>query len=282
MILAKKGFTLIELLVVIAIIGILAAIILPVYAQAKRSAYRSADMSNMNQLRTAMQLYKVDQGAYPPALLGYVTLYASGPNEGNIIPANLLQGALFPKRVSSITTFTPALDRGSAGNFNLQTVSPAFWPSGAVGNVSVGECATGSPVGCNLQRFGPTQPVQNCQNGELTNLAYYAISGYDVAQVTATGGGTREEIHYSPFWTGYTVQDQCTTPEPGSASDNPAQLGYSDPPETTVVTWDSYFRNYDSNGNPEHQRQDIVLYLGGDARPHDSADVAANAWAVGP
>ena len=100
----KRAFTLIELLTVIAIIAILAAIILPVLARAKDNAYRNSDISNMNAIRAALQLYRVDQGAYPPALLGYVTLYASGPNMGQVIPADQLKGFLYNKRVPSLET----------------------------------------------------------------------------------------------------------------------------------------------------------------------------------
>ncbi len=56
----RKGFTLIELLVVIAIIAILAAILFPVFAQAKNAAKKSADLSNMKQLGMSTQLYMQD------------------------------------------------------------------------------------------------------------------------------------------------------------------------------------------------------------------------------
>lgn len=56
----KRAFTLIELLVVIAIIAILAAILFPVFAQAKMAAKKSSDLSNMKQIGTAIQLYLND------------------------------------------------------------------------------------------------------------------------------------------------------------------------------------------------------------------------------
>jgi len=64
----NKAFTLIELLVVIAIIAILAAILFPVFAQAKESAKRTACLSNSRQQGVGLQLYLQDEeGTMPTA-----------------------------------------------------------------------------------------------------------------------------------------------------------------------------------------------------------------------
>jgi prepilin-type N-terminal cleavage/methylation domain-containing protein len=56
----KKAFTLIELLVVIAIIAILAAILFPVFAQAKEAAKKTTCLSNIRQLNNAWIMYATD------------------------------------------------------------------------------------------------------------------------------------------------------------------------------------------------------------------------------
>ena len=56
----NRAFTLIELLVVIAIIAILAAILFPVFAQAKAAAKRSAALSNVKQLGLSSLMYSAD------------------------------------------------------------------------------------------------------------------------------------------------------------------------------------------------------------------------------
>jgi len=62
----KKAFTLIELLVVIAIIAILAAILFPVFAQAKAAAKSTADLSNLKQTAVAFLIYSGDSDDYFP------------------------------------------------------------------------------------------------------------------------------------------------------------------------------------------------------------------------
>lgn len=56
----KKGFTLIELLVVIAIIAILAAILFPVFAQAKAAAKKASELSGVKQIGTGLMIYLTD------------------------------------------------------------------------------------------------------------------------------------------------------------------------------------------------------------------------------
>ncbi len=67
-----SGFTLIELLVVIAIIAILAAILFPVFAQARESARMASCLSNMKQLGLACTMYAQDnEERFPPERIIY-------------------------------------------------------------------------------------------------------------------------------------------------------------------------------------------------------------------
>jgi prepilin-type N-terminal cleavage/methylation domain-containing protein/prepilin-type processing-associated H-X9-DG protein len=68
----SKGFTLIELLVVIAIIAILAAILFPVFAQAREKARQTACLSNTRQMASAVMMYTQDYDEiYPRTLSKY-------------------------------------------------------------------------------------------------------------------------------------------------------------------------------------------------------------------
>src|SRR5438477_3958243 len=66
-----RGFTLIELLVVIAIIAILAAILFPVFAQARAKAKQAACLSNEKQIGNAIMMYAQDYDERLPTCYSY-------------------------------------------------------------------------------------------------------------------------------------------------------------------------------------------------------------------
>src|SRR5688572_2416752 len=64
---SRPAFTLIELLVVIAIIAILAAILFPVFAQARSKARQAGCLSNQKQIGTGIMMYAQDYDERLPA-----------------------------------------------------------------------------------------------------------------------------------------------------------------------------------------------------------------------
>ncbi len=74
----KNAFTLIELLVVIAIIAVLAAILFPVFAQAREQARASVCTSNVRQIGMAVNLYLQDYDETLPIFYAYNTQAADG------------------------------------------------------------------------------------------------------------------------------------------------------------------------------------------------------------
>ena len=78
MLIGRRAFTLIELLVVIAIIAILAAILFPVFAQAKAAAKKTVAISNMKQVSIGAVMYTDDND--DDILPRYNACGAPGPN----------------------------------------------------------------------------------------------------------------------------------------------------------------------------------------------------------
>jgi prepilin-type N-terminal cleavage/methylation domain-containing protein/prepilin-type processing-associated H-X9-DG protein len=72
----RSAFTLIELLVVIAIIAILAAILFPVFAQAREKARQTTCLSNEKQMGTCILMYVQDYDEVTP--LAYYDYYSGG------------------------------------------------------------------------------------------------------------------------------------------------------------------------------------------------------------
>jgi len=134
----KRAFTLIELLVVIAIIAVLAGILFPVFAQAKRAAKTSATLSNARQLGTAYALYAGDaDDVMPPSAEGWDGEGQAGGwifiNEFGVDVAgkfDVRKGVLFPY-VKNSDIFKAPLDpdQATSGNsfaFNGCLIVPPF------------------------------------------------------------------------------------------------------------------------------------------------------------
>lgn len=136
----KKAFTLIELLVVIAIIAILAAILFPVFAQAKKAAKVTVTVSNTKQLALGINLYSADTDDVMPMTIQALDVDGVaggawwGPNEmvgilqmmyPYVKNNDLWWNGLNPKPSSLQTPMTPIMPSGTWGDWTKeQTILP--------------------------------------------------------------------------------------------------------------------------------------------------------------
>ena len=137
----RKGFTLIELLVVIAIIAILAAILFPVFAQAKEAAKKTQCLSNQKNLSLAILMYANDSDdTFPNGQDGVRTDYPCDSTVGQQVDWT---GAVYPyvKNGAGGAAAEPHLPRaarlGARGR-------------GGAGALRDGPCARAPPLGLSL------------------------------------------------------------------------------------------------------------------------------------
>jgi prepilin-type N-terminal cleavage/methylation domain-containing protein/prepilin-type processing-associated H-X9-DG protein len=102
---STSGFTLIELLVVIAIIAILAAILFPVFAQAREQARSTACLSNTKQIALGQLMYSQD---YDETIIPSNTARESDPLEWQLVGAwtNTLQPYLKSQQILFCPSFS--------------------------------------------------------------------------------------------------------------------------------------------------------------------------------
>lgn len=95
----RLGFTLIELLVVIAIIGILSAVVVASLNTAKSNANEARRLSDIRQIRHALELYANDHGGAFPSTSGTIVCLGMNPAEtcwGGTSGSEALNAALAP------------------------------------------------------------------------------------------------------------------------------------------------------------------------------------------
>jgi len=70
---AKRGFTLVEILIVVVILGILAAIVIPQFTQASTEAKQNSLCSDLQTLRSQIELYKVQHNDVAPTFANFTS-----------------------------------------------------------------------------------------------------------------------------------------------------------------------------------------------------------------
>jgi general secretion pathway protein G len=122
---AQRGFTLVEILIVVVILGILAAIVIPQFTQASTEAKNNSLASDLQSLRSQLELYKCQHNDTLPTLAKFTDamIYTSDIS-GNISnPVN-------KQRVDPYN-FGPYMERIPVNPFT-NSDAVAAWGSGAV------------------------------------------------------------------------------------------------------------------------------------------------------
>lgn len=178
----RKAFTLIELLVVIAIIAILAAILFPVFAQAKAAAKRTAELSNVKNLTTGMFMYAGDyDDTVAPTTQGFIDQHVS---------QFTWKDAIYPYVKNGGRTGTANTSAGSGGVFEAPTYSGNWGKSDWWGQV-VGDLTTRYPRAFALNyAAGSNEAGHYGWDGTSNNEIWPDLGNWSWGDPTHNNGGS--------------------------------------------------------------------------------------------
>src|SRR5512137_530721 len=93
---AKRGFTLVEILIVVVILGILAAIVIPQFTQASTEAKQNSLASDLQTLRSQIELYKVQHNDTAPLAATFANqMVYTSDIDGNVNGTSKARSGLF-------------------------------------------------------------------------------------------------------------------------------------------------------------------------------------------
>jgi general secretion pathway protein G len=131
---AKQGFTLVEILIVVVILGILAAIVIPQFTQASTEAKTNSLCSDLQTLRSQIELYKVQHNDVAPLAANFIEqmVYCTDINGNRAAPAS--------KQRTVVFCYGPYLERVPINPFNDVT-------DGVLTNQGAVDASAGTTVG---------------------------------------------------------------------------------------------------------------------------------------
>ena len=183
----RSAFTLIELLVVIAIIAILAAILFPVFAQAREKARQASCQSNFKQLGVAFTMYAQDyDGGYPMPIT--YTTYTGPSNYSPTWVIGYFNGGSY-------------VDAGGIGPYVKQR--------GNGGGSNVWACPDAATRRSNVAGYGSQPPGQNYVMNQYLQVGWLGPLNSPYQKSTDCGiakGCASDPGNYSPFNPDLTAQ----------------------------------------------------------------------------
>jgi prepilin-type N-terminal cleavage/methylation domain-containing protein/prepilin-type processing-associated H-X9-DG protein len=209
---SRNGFTLIELLVVIAIIAILAAILFPVFAQAREKARQASCISNTKQLGTAAMMYTQDfDETLPPAIQTAVAQVSNICNQSGGMLIATVYDVTFPYMKSAQILQCPSSPQAMDICTDLTLVTQAA--AGDTGGLNIG----------NLTVVGNFRYASYVFNFYLFGVGGVVIAGVDLTDFAHNIPGvnipwpkTLAQVGYPAdtptFYDGYLVGSWPITP----------------------------------------------------------------------
>ena len=230
----KRGFTLIELLVVIAIIAILAAILFPVFAQAREKARAISCLSNLKQIGIGVTMYSQDNDEAMP----------DGSNPWGSMTGWAVQ--VYPY-VKSVGAFH-CPDDSSIGQQSVGTVKSTSYGINSNFGIPNANPVNNGPAGPGMiiSQFG--SPSKTVMLFEVVNADYVDITA---AGGTAwTGYGNPDTAYNGMSPTGNGMGNVGADPDGSNAGSGASNLKYA-----TGYMMDSYQgASFANNGVGRHQQ----------------------------
>lgn len=252
---ARRAFTLIELLVVIAIIAILAAILFPVFAQAKLAAKKSVHVSNYKQTGTACQIYLSDSDdVYPQAMVRRPVVGTWGYGVVMPVPANAVSTAPWtdPARIAMAQCFWGNSLQPYMKNLSIFEMNAAKTTTQVAGEVFTAG-VTPAKMGLNMNGYLHNYPSTAIENASVVPLFW------NVQSVNFLGRGMSTPI---PLCQG--TDDNCRFNPSGRPDSNPSSSN------------GGYYVYDFTNSSWQYDKKGVIV------RADTSTKVVANGTAVDP